>query len=154
MNASSFLTAGDVVNLSVLSSAYPFAGFSEEETRSLQSRVIFADALGVAVVSNGSICMPGFGDDHSEIADSELQGERGVFFPWNSVVSITKVLDAEKYGAAWDAHNNRDLAFYGANGHWAESNREYRAWADSQTAETFRAALAEGERFFAEEEGE
>lgn len=146
MGVTKWLSPGDVVNVVLTEDAFPFLRDEDQSERSnpprnsLQGRVIFADQVGLHVHSHGGRCTPLFAEDSSKIEATDLDVNRGTFFPWRSVVSVVKVVDSAQYEADWESHYRDEQAFYNANGSWAETSHEFYKWRNSISQTAYDAA--------------
>ncbi len=143
MDISGFLSTGDVINLVLVDRAYPFdrgLGEDDQAPSRLQGRVGFVDDVGLYVHSNGGRCTASFDEDAAEIDGSELTGIGGTFFPWRSVISLTKVMDSDRYNADWRKNDRDAEAYYHANGAYPESNSEFFQWRNSLSQAGYDAA--------------
>ena len=96
MNTSTYFSTGDVVNITLTKAAWPFDPDVYVPSLILQGRVIYADALGIAMVDGGggSIMPRSRNSDFIEHVD---QNSRGNFYPWHSVDAISLVCRSADY---------------------------------------------------------
>ena len=132
MNTSVFFEQGDVVNLQLTQGAYPFSLVYDLDgnlthTLILQSRVVYADALGITVAGhNGAPITPRVGVD--PVPDTVMSSARGTFFPWRSVESIDKVMTSEEYNSAWTRHLDLEEEYYQQTGKYPDSQETFYRW--------------------------
>ncbi|TQJ31956.1 hypothetical protein [Microbacterium sp. SLBN-146] len=137
MNTSEYLRIGDAVNLTVTPNAYPYVltfGDSGEivTNLTLQGRVIYADALGVCVVTTGGRIMPSSNPDH-DLLPAPSADDAGQFFPWRSIDRVQILKRSEAYDAAWLVKFAEEEVYAADHdGDYPDSQREYTDWARTQ----------------------
>jgi len=146
MNTSEYLRTGDAVNITVTPSAYPFEVERDSSGRPttnfiLQGRVIYADALGVCLITNGGKIMPGFDLDRERLL-MPRDGRNGHMFPWHSITGATLLARSAEYESDWNRYDAAGYVYADAHDDLLpESMTQYREWANTQDAADLNARI-------------
>lgn len=137
MNTSEYLRTGDAVNLTVTSVAYPYVLSYDVDGNmvtnlTLQGRVIYADALGVCIYTQGGLIMPSSNRDNDFLPEPSAH-DAGQFFPWRSIDRVQVLARSEAYETAWLVKFAEEEVYAEDHeGEYPDSQRDYVAWARSQ----------------------